>query len=426
MSPQTSLNLAATDVRKMQRRTMSLLLTSQTLGSIAVTVTFAVSGILAAEMSGSTSAAGMIQASLTVGAGAASYLMATWMNRRGRRAGLAIGYLIGAFGAATCVVAADINTFPLLVVGAVALGAASASTNAARYAATDLAPAAHRASALARVVWVATAGAVLGPLLLGPAEDVATDVGLPPLAGPFLFNMACAAIAGLVIFAFLRPDPLLLARKTRVVEHETKSPTTNLASSLATVAPTIAALVMAHATMVAVMVMTPIEMHHGGAAHSAIGAVISAHFLGMYAFSPLAGLLADRAGTRPALVIGSAILMLSLVVQMGAIGATAFTHGLGLFLLGLGWSVCTVAASSHIAEQSAGDTRVQGAADTAMTVMSAGAAAAAGPLMALWGFNGLITLAAVLSIGVLIAAQRIRSRHGVEQRSDVVAPEPTP
>jgi hypothetical protein len=62
-----------------------------------------------------------------------------------------------------------------------------------------------------------------------------------------------------------------------------------------------------------------------------------------------------------------------------------------------------------------GDTRVQGAADTAMTVMAAAAAAVAGPLMALWGFNGLLALAAVMSIGILLAAYRIRPLEGASR-----------
>jgi MFS family permease len=402
------------DVRLVQRRTMSLLVVSQVLGSIAVTVTFAVSGILAVELSGSTGAAGLNQASLTLGAGAASYLLATLMNRRGRRIGMAVGYLIGAAGAGLCVVAASVESFGLLVAGTVALGASSASTNVARYAATDLAPSARRATSLSLVVWVATAGAVVGPLMVGPASAVARQAGLPPLAGPFLLDLACAAIAGLIIVTFLRPDPLLLARATvarSVVAGESPSPASSPAASrpsFAGVAPTVAALVLAHATMTAVMVMTPVQMHHDGATHTAVGAVISVHFLGMFAFAPLSGMLADRVGVRPALVVGGAILLLSLVVSAGGFGASDFTHGLGLFLLGLGWSVATVAASSHIATCSVGDTRIQGAADTAMTVVSAGAAAVAGPLMALWGFAGLLGLAAVFSTGVLLAAMRIR------------------
>jgi MFS family permease len=265
------------------------------------------------------------------------------------------------------------------------------------------------------VVWVATVGAVLGPLMVGPAEAVATSLDLPSLAGPLLVDMTAAVIAALVIFSLLRPDPLIVARQMGRDEPRPKAASrTQQAAPAVSVAPAIAALVLAGATMTAVMVMTPVEMHSDGASHTAIGAVISGHFLGMYVFAPLSGLLADRAGVRPALVIGSAILMLSLAVLAGIFGQGAFTHGLGLFLVGLGWSVCTVAASSRIAACSVGDTRIQGAADTAMTVMSAAAAAAAGPLMALWGFNGLLALAAVMTLGVLVAAHRIRTPAGSE------------
>lgn len=421
------------EVRLVQRRTMSLLVVSQVLGSIAVTVTFAVSGILAVELAGSTGAAGLNQASLTLGAGAASYLLASLMNRRGRRIGMSVGYLIGAAGAVLCVVAASAGSFPLLVAGTVALGASSASTNVARYAATDLAPASRRATSLSLVVWVATAGAVAGPLMVGPAEGVAAGFGLPSLAGPFLLDGACAAIAGLIVFVLLRPDPLLLARATAdaagpvVVSSPSDAarparPSRRSRPSFAGVAPTVAALVLAHATMTAVMVMTPVQMHHDGATHTAVGAAISVHFLGMYAFAPVSGMLADRAGVRPALVAGGAILLLSLVVSAGGFGSSGLTHGLGLFLLGLGWSVSTVAASSHIATCSVGDTRIQGAADTAMTVASAGAAASAGPLMAWWGFPGLLGLAAVLSTGVLLASTRVRSRvASSETRGDATA-----
>lgn len=403
----------AIDVRKVQRRTQTLLLLSQVLGSIAVTVTFAVSGILAVDMAGSTSAAGLTQATLTLGTAAASYLLATWMNRSGRRAGMATGYFIGALGAGLCVVAATAGSFALLIAGMAALGASSASTNIARYAATDLAPANRVATALSTVVWVATAGAVLGPLMVGPAVAAARDLGLPPLSGPLLLDMTAAVIAGLTIFVLLRPDPLIVARdldrhQPRPDQPRPGSPAADRAGPR-TVAPAIAALVLANATMVAVMVMTPLEMHTHGATHTAIGAVISAHFLGMYAFSPLSGLLADRAGVRAALAVGGATLIVALVVLTGALGQTAFTHGLGMFLVGLGWSVCTVAASSHVAACSVNDTRIQGAADTAMTVVSAAAAAAAGPLMGLWGFNGLLALAAVLTAGVLISASRLRA-----------------
>ncbi|PMU26362.1 MFS transporter, partial [Pseudomonas sp. GP01-A8] len=51
-----------------------------------------------------------------------------------------------------------------------------------------------------------------------------------------------------------------------------------------------------HATMVAVMVMTPVHIGHLGHSLTVVGVVISLHIVGMYAFSPIVGLLADRVG----------------------------------------------------------------------------------------------------------------------------------
>ncbi|MGP3919878.1 MFS transporter [Nonomuraea sp. 10N515B] len=407
------------DLRRVQRRTLILLMVSQVVGSIAVALTFAVSGILAAELAGSSGAAGLAQATLILGAGAASYLLAPLMNRKGRRGGLAAGYLIGAIGAGTCVVAATTESFILLIAGMGALGASSASTNICRYAVTDLAPEDRRATTLSMVVWVATVGAVLGPLMVGPAQAVSTRLGLHPLAGPLLVDMTGALIAALVIFSLLRPDPLIVARTLgRPAGHQAERHRVRPQRHASPLGPGIAALMLANATMVAVMVMTPLEMHHQGAAHTAIGAALSAHFLGMYAFAPLSGILSDRAGVPTALVTGGAVLLVSLVVLVGWFGQSPFTHGLGLFLVGLGWSVCTVAASSHIAACSMGDTRMQGATDTAMTLMAAAAAVAAGPLMALWGFNGLLALAAVMSTGIPLAAHRIQP-----QKAPLATPE---
>lgn len=409
----------ARHVQVAQQRTMSLLMLSQTLGSIAVTITFAVSGILAAEMAGSTSAAGLTQATLTLGAGAAAYLLGTWMNKKGRRTGMATGYLIGALGAAACVTAAETSIFPLLVAGTAALGASVASTGATRFAATDLATSDRRATALSTVVWVATIGAVLGPLMVGPAADFAVAMGLPPLAGAFVFDGTCAAIAGLLIFVRMRPDPLLLARQTGNVANRTTESPAEQRTSFTGLVPAITALVLSHATMTAVMVMTPLEMHDHGASHAAIGTAVSIHFLGMYALSPLSGLLADRVGVRAGLLAGGAMQMTAVVVLTGLLGESAITHALGLFLVGFGWSLCTVAASAHIASASKGNTRIQGAADTAMTVASAAAALVAGPLMAIWGFGGLLALAALFTLGGLAVVPRVQARSADPESASV-------
>lgn len=396
------------DVQRIQRRTVLLLMVGETLGSVALTVGFAVVGILAAQLAGSTGAVGFTQASQTVGAAVASYALASWMNVKGRRRGLAVGYLIGALGAGSCMAAAVTGSFLLLVAGSVALGFAAASGSLSRYASTDLASPSRRATTLSMVMWTATAGAVAGPLLVPAAEGWARHLGLPPLAGPFGLAMVSTGAAAILLFAFLRPDPLLLARAIDPPAAPDTQPGHSGATPVRQLAPTIAALVLAHTTMVAVMVMTPIAMHHEGSSHQVIGAAVSMHFLGMFAFAPLSGLLADRCGVRAALSIGGVVLLISLGLLAGLFGSPATSHTLGMFALGLGWSLCTVAATSHIAACSQGDTRIQGIAETTMACVSAGTAAASGPLMAIWGFDGLIALALLLTAGLFVSTARIR------------------
>ena len=75
----------------------------------------------------------------------------------------------------------------------------------------------------------------------------------------------------------------------------------------------VTAVVVSHAVMVGVMVMTPVHMGHaGGAAGTTlrvIGLVISVHVAGMYLFSPLVGLLADRAGRTATVGVGGVLLL---------------------------------------------------------------------------------------------------------------------
>ena len=70
--------------------------------------------------------------------------------------------------------------------------------------------------------------------------------------------------------------------------------------------------------MVSVMVMTPLHMHHGGADLQVIGLVISAHILGMFAFSPLVGFAVDRWGGRTNALAGAAILVVAGVLAAQA------------------------------------------------------------------------------------------------------------
>ena len=82
----------------------------------------------------------------------------------------------------------------------------------------------------------------------------------------------------------------------------------------------------------------------------------------MYAFSPVVGIAADRFGRPPVIAVGMVVLLLATAIA-GTAGASAVQVTVGLFLLGVGWSLCLVAASTLLTESvpAADRTRVQGA-----------------------------------------------------------------
>jgi MFS family permease len=172
------------------------------------------------------------------------------------------------------------------------------------------------------------------------------------------------------------------------------------------IAAAIGGLAAAHAVMISVMVMTPLHMEHGGTELEVIGIVISLHVLGMYAFAPLVGLAADRIGRARVLAAGGGVLLVSLVLCAGAPEGSSWQIFAGLFLLGLGWSLATVSASTMVAELAplGSVTDVQGAADLTMGLAAAVGSAASGLIVGELGFPVLAAFAAVFAVAVLVAA----------------------
>jgi MFS family permease len=399
------------DAAAVQRRTVRVLVLTQAVGAVGITIGIATASLLARDISGSESQAGLAQTAQVLGAAIASYALARVMALRGRRLGLLAGYLLGAGGAVLAVVAGAVGSMPLLLLGALLLGSTTAANSGARYAATDLAEPLHRGRALSVVVWATTVGAVAGPNLTGPAAALARLLGLPELTGPFAVGAIGMLLAALVVGTLLRPDPLLLARTLAGADGTLPGGTswgrvrTALRERPVLVAA-ILGLVGSHAAMVAVMVMTPLHMEHGGAELRVIGVVISVHVLGMFAFAPLVGLLADRVGRAPVLGTGGLLLTASLVLSGAAPEGSSWQIFGGLFLLGLGWSFGTVAASTLIADHAPLEARadVQGAADLLMNLGAAAAGGLARLVVGAFGYSTLSHGSVALALLVLLAA----------------------
>ena len=410
------------EIEAAQRRTVATLVVAQAVGAVGITIGIATASLLARDLSGSEEQAGLAQTFQVLGAAVAAYLLARLMSARGRRVGLATGYLVAAAGSLLAVVAGVVGSMLVLLLGAAMLGAGTAANSGARYAATDLATEEHRARALSTVVWATTIGAVAGPNLSGPAGGFADLVGIPELTGPFALGAIGMVITSIVVAVRLRPDPLLLAREiagrtTAEAEAAAAEAPLHTASWRRTVAAVrarpvlgwaVVGLAGGHAAMVGVMVMTPLHMEHGGADLRIIGIVISVHVLGMFAFSPLVGSLTDRLGRGFVLGAGGVTLLVSLVLCAAAPEGSSARIFAGLFLLGLGWSCTTVASSTLIADHAPLEARtdVQGSADLVMGLTAAAAGGLAGLVTGAFGYPTLAVCTIALALLVVVAAVR--------------------
>jgi predicted MFS family arabinose efflux permease len=298
-----------------------------------------------------------------------------------------------------------------MLVGTFLVGAASASGYQARYAAVDLATQSNRAQSLSLVVWASTIGSVLGPNLMGPAGRVADSMGLPKLTGPYLLSALMLGLGAAVIWFRLKPDPYLtsVAGHSEESSSKVKVPAREVFAHIASRPLALLGLLaisMGHLIMVAVMVMTPVHMAHVDVSLNIIGLVISVHIAGMYAFSPIVGYLTDRLGRPQVILIGCLILISSALISGTSPANDEIQLGIGLFLLGLGWS-CTLIAGSTLLSESVSDhyrTPAQGTSDLIMNLSAAVGGALAGVIIATLSYGWLCALSAIPVVYVTLLA----------------------
>jgi MFS family permease len=398
------------DTVALQRRDVRILVVAQILGGIGLGATVSVGALLASEVSGSPAWSGMAATMSTLGAALIAVPLARSAVARGRRVALSIGSIVSALGAVLATIAAALGSFPLLLVGLALAGAGSATNLQARFAATDLAVPQHRGRQLSVVVWSTTIGAVLGPNLIAPGEVIGGAIGLPTLTGPFVFTIAAQLAAMFVYFFGLQPDPLLTAirnapaREGGPPRHGFATLRVNPLARYAVVA-----VALSHATMVAMMSMTPVHLYGHGATLIIVGFALSLHIAGMYSLSPVFGWLADRWGRIPTVLVGQAMLVISLITAwMGS--QFQFWVIVSVIFLGLGWSASTIAGSTLVAESAPVDDRagLQGVSDLIMNTTAAVCGALAGPILALIGYSGLgVACLALVAVVVVWSVRRL-------------------
>ena len=401
------------DLDALQRRTVRVLAAGQALGGFGLGATLSVGALLAVELSGSPAWSGAAATLATLGAAGAAIPLANLAYQKGRRVALASGAFLAILGATMMIVATYLRSFPAEIVGLLLLGAGSAVSLQARFAAADIPTGKPKGRDLSTVVWATTFGAVIGPNLIAPGEELGLWIGLPHLAGPFLFTILAQVLSTSVFWFGLKPDPLIVARDLAGLPAKRKNPKLTAALSVVKENPVagfaVLTIALSHMVMVSVMAMTPAHLSGDGHSLSEVGLTISLHIAGMYAFAPIFGTLSDRIGAKPTIVLGQLIFMVSL--GFSGFGQSNF-HSvmLGLFLLGLGWSATTVAASALLSEtlDTENRSKVQGFSDSLMSLSGAFGGAIAGTILALFTFGGLnaAALFPVVFIALALAYSR--------------------
>ncbi|HEY3311705.1 MAG TPA: MFS transporter [Anaerolineales bacterium] len=389
------------DYARIARKTTLILFAAQSLASAGFIAGSTINAIVGEKLGGGAYWAGVPSAVYLLGGALAASAWGFFMEIFGRRKGISLGMITGAAGSALVIISINTGMLVGFLIGMVMMGVANAAIVLGRFAAAEINPQEKRGAAISSVVLGGTIGSVVGPLVVGPAGQLAKSYGLNEFSGIYATSSILFALAAIIVFLGLRPDPRDVGRElARLYPEANQSGNARpileiLRQPLALTA--LLAMVLGQVVMTAVMVITSVHMINHQHMLTDISAVISAHTFGMYAFSVISGRLADKWGRLQVILIGAAVLMLATITA--PLSPDVMPLAVSLFLLGLGWNFCFVAGSTLLADQlsSSERARTQGANDLLVGLASAVASLSSGLVYASLGYG------LVAAFGTLLA-----------------------
>ena len=397
---------------KRPARAFGVLLTGAMFASTAYLLVLSITPLLSRRYLPDSAWIGLPNAALILGVAAGTPLLTWLFTRRGRPFALGLGLSLAGGAAVGLALSAWWEAgFAVHFGASLVLGCGYAAYHLTRYTAALLVPAHRSGRAIGLVVWVAVAGAFVAPLLFGWIERIVAPGGGEAFA---LAYLSAAVLYGLGGALFLRSRSLRARRSLGVPRGDPPAPVSprfRKPSFGRTFRPAVVSLVAAQAGMMILMTMAPLQMMGSGGSLAGLGAMMGAHNLGMFALSPLVGILCDRFGERPIIAFGGATLVAAgLLAAFGPGRGVAL--GVALYLVGLGWCLAFVAASTLISEgaDSPAKVRRQSLAD-ALNWLGAGVACVtSGVLMTQLGFQA-VAFACVAMGAVALVAALVGSDH---------------
>jgi MFS family permease len=270
------------------------------------------------------------------------------MDQLGRVPVIAGGFGVGAAGCALTAIGCAVDNAVLVILGFLGVGAMNGAVLLARTAAADMVPPERRARAISYVLFGALFGAALGPLVFRPLF-AGKELELDTLVIPWFAGTGLALI-GMLVALMIRPDPRTIALELHLADanaqpHAPAAPLREIVMRPGVPSAIIAALA-SFAVMVSVMNLSGYIVIGHDHEQADVFTVISLHIVGMYALVLVVGELIDRVGRKQSLVAGLAIMAVS-TVMLAWVESIAWTST-SLFLLGLGWNLSYVAATTEL------------------------------------------------------------------------------
>ena len=258
-------------------------------------------------------------------------------RRFGRRFALQTGSVFGILSGLISYSAVMNGQFWLLLVGTFCGGLYAAAHMSYRFAAADTASEAFRPKV---VSWVLAGGVFAG--VIGPQLVIFTKDLLPPhmFAASYLGQSACALLAAIVLM-FVKIPPLAAKRveNSRPLAEIVRAPRFIVA---------VACGMASYAMMNMVMTSAPLAMV--GCGHSVTDATLGIqwHVLAMYAPSFVTGSLITRFG--PERITGIGLGLIALTAVVGIAGITVAHFWTALVLLGVGWNLAFIGATTMVTQ----------------------------------------------------------------------------
>lgn len=365
-----------------------------------------IGGIVGSSLAPSPGLATLPASLMVIGTAATTIPAAMLMRWIGRKGGFSLASF---FGAAAAWFAADAlrrDSFAAFCLSALAIGALMAFSQQFRFAAAESVRSAWVSRAMSFILLGSVVAALLGPTLV--ARSAVADPESP-------FHTAMSGMIGLytvagVLFLLFRDRATELAGQDTTPPRPLREIVLQPVYLLA-----LTGGVVGQGVMTFVMTAAPISMHVAdGFSIAETSAVIQAHVLAMFLPSLVSGWMLSRFGVTRMMWTGAGLLLATVLIGWQG---HAYLHYWGaMVLLGLGWNLLYLGASTLLVGTWRPNERFGAQAVNEFSVFGTSAIASlgAGSLMHAFGWDVLlgVSLPALLLLALALSRPLTRSGSG--------------